>query len=398
MTEEQEYGKRIYVKKRKRINPWPYIVVVLLLAGSWFFFSSLNKEKNLPGMPTTLTPETGETTAFEPEPTGEENDPAAENQETPRVGDVIESGETGSPLPDPAGTDVPAVPAKSSGLNDLYRAHKYYIRKKYRKALPLYENLSAGNREARVYAGICHYRLENYNDAYTYLERALDEDGNHFLALKFMALTCYKIDRLSASLTHAEKGLAQISDPQLQSLRNKLKREQQVMKGYGSTKKPNFKVLFSKFEHQEVKETVLDILKEAFRTIGREINFYPRQSITVILYNEKGFFDVTRAPGWAGGLYDGKIRIPVKGVEGRERMLKRILFHEYTHALVHAITPRCPRWLNEGLAEYFSEDEELLKIGEKLGQAIPLKYLERGFPSGDTRLVAAAYLISYTAV
>ena len=78
--------------------------------------------------------------------------------------------------------------------------------------------------------------------------------------------------------------------------------------------------------------------------------------------------------------------------------MKRILFHEFTHALVNSITPRCPVWINEGLAEYFSEDEEYLKLGAQLGQLIPLRYLEGGFPSGDVRLVALAYLESFTAV
>jgi hypothetical protein len=50
------------------------------------------------------------------------------------------------------------------------------------------------------------------------------------------------------------------------------------------------------------------------------------------------------------------------------------------------------------LAEYFSEDEELLEWGRKLGQLIPLKLLENRFPSGNPRLVAVAYLQSYTAV
>ncbi len=32
----------------------------------------------------------------------------------------------------------------------------------------------------------------------------------------------------------------------------------------------------------------------------------------------------------------------------------RVIFHEYTHALVNRSAPRLPRWLNEGLAEFYS--------------------------------------------
>jgi hypothetical protein len=137
---------------------------------------------------------------------------------------------------------------------------------------------------------------------------------------------------------------------------------------------------------------VIDILKAAYREIGQEFNVFPSRPITIILYNEKGFFDVTRAPGWAGGLFDGKIRLPIKGIEGQGTLLHRILFHEYTHALIHQMTPSCPLWLNEGLAEFFSGRQ-----ARKCGQIIPLRLLERNFPS-QPQGIALAYMESYSAV
>ena len=49
----------------------------------------------------------------------------------------------------------------------------------------------------------------------------------------------------------------------------------------------------------------------------------------------------------------------------------RTLFHEYTHALVYSVTPVCPRWIHEGLAEYCSGSRP-----PRIGQIIPLERLE----------------------
>src|SRR5437660_2481667 len=36
--------------------------------------------------------------------------------------------------------------------------------------------------------------------------------------------------------------------------------------------------------------------------------------MVVTLYTQKQFFNITEAPSWAGGLNDGKLRIPIQGV------------------------------------------------------------------------------------
>jgi len=72
-----------------------------------------------------------------------------------------------------------------------------------------------------------------------------------------------------------------------------------------------------------------------------------------VLYPEKDFFDSTRSPAWVGAIYDGKINMPVGGVVNRTGELERVLFHDYTHALVFRLSRgRAPVWLNEGLAQY----------------------------------------------
>jgi hypothetical protein len=114
----------------------------------------------------------------------------------------------------------------------------------------------------------------------------------------------------------------------------------------------------------------------------------------VVLYSEEEFRDLTRMPPWVKGAYDGKIRLPVKGIEKQDgSVLRKVIYHEYVHAMVHSITADCPLWVNEGLAEYFSEGAP-----RDIGQVIPLGSLERSFPLGGGRVTEAAYLESHAAV
>ena len=103
----------------------------------------------------------------------------------------------------------------------------------------------------------------------------------------------------------------------------------------------------TKYEGRERIETgkiVLRILEDAYGEVGRAFSHYPDQEIQVILYSDQQFQEVTDAPGWSGGVYDGKIRMPIGGIEKETPGLRRILYHEYTHAVVRDITKRCPTW------------------------------------------------------
>jgi len=45
------------------------------------------------------------------------------------------------------------------------------------------------------------------------------------------------------------------------------------------------------------------------------------------------YFDITKAPSWSGALFDGKIRIPTRGLSSVTPELSAVLVHELTHAL-----------------------------------------------------------------
>lgn len=293
---------------------------------------------------------------------------------------------------------------------EIVELRNFLKEKEYSKAESLLYDLAKKDSELAsrlyTYVGVFCYKDKEYEYARIFLQKSIDINPVDFYARKYLAYAYYKMNNLTFSRFEMEKALdITPDDDELLALRNQLERENNAMTGYRDSVRRQFIVQFSQREHSEIKDMVVEILEDAYREIGRSINHYPSRSINVILYNEKAFFDVTRAPGWAGGLYDGNIRIPIQGVEGQEALLKRVLYHEFVHALVNSITKRCPLWVNEGLAEYFSEDSGLISMGASILRSFPkeiikhgiLRYIENGFPSGGSS-VTAAYLISYLAV
>ena len=171
-------------------------------------------------------------------------------------------------------------------------------------------------------------------------------------------------------------------------------REAELLNGFYQSQGAHFTVLFEGPADVEIATRALDILDAAYARVGSALGTFPDGVITVVLFTQQQFRDITRSPEWAAGSYDGRIRVPVRGALGNARELERVLTHEFTHALVQAIAPRgVPTWLNEGLAIAFEPDEgawaetELAKSGARL----PLQRLVRGFGGLSTTEARTAY-------
>jgi hypothetical protein len=83
---------------------------------------------------------------------------------------------------------------------------------------------------------------------------------------------------------------------------------------------------------------------------------------------------VTGAPPWSQGLYDGKIRIPVRFVKNVKALDRVVLKHELVHALIHLKTAgNCPIWLHEGLAQFFSGERYRTRSASCGGAVYPFE-------------------------
>ena len=156
-----------------------------------------------------------------------------------------------------------------------------------------------------------------------------------------------------------------------------------------------FNVLFEGPQQKAVGDHVATVLEAAYWKIGKTLDIYPAAALDVILYSNQQFRDVTRAPAWAGGGYDGRIRLPVSGALRSPQVLERVVIHEYVHAVVrHAGGATVPAWLNEGLASYLEPGDKTWasKALRAARIRIPVEELEQGFGGfdGDSALIAYA--------
>src|SRR2546428_3275510 len=164
---------------------------------------------------------------------------------------------------------------------------------------------------------------------------------------------------------------------------------------------PHFTVLFEGPAEQRLASAAVDALESAYWRIGTALLAYPSGILTVVLYTDEQFRDITRSPTWAGGVFDGKIRVPMRGALNDPKHLEKVLAHEFTHALVKSLALRgVPTWVDEGLAVVFEMGD--LKWAERLARhappLIPLPRLHDGFLSLPAEQVALAYAESALAV
>lgn len=201
---------------------------------------------------------------------------------------------------------------------------------------------------------------------------------------------------------HANKAdIAHVQTPGYQNPRKEI--EEKIEKGFLEKEGSHFTVKFEGGENADIGHLIAIILEEAYIKVGSDLSSYPEDRIEAALYTRQQFTDVTRAPSWAGAIYDGRIKIPIGGITSRTNLLERVLFHEYTHALVHRLSKgRAPVWLNEGLAQHeegvVNENiNQILDQVAKIEKPLPLKPFEGSFMAYNAMQASVAYSVSLSA-
>ena len=199
-------------------------------------------------------------------------------------------------------------------------------------------------------------------------------------------------------------------DPKIQGLTSRLDRvdrESAVESNMRRVGDVYFTLQYDDSVKQSSGYDIRRVLREARQQVGRDFQYRPRHRIVVLLYSQKAFREIrSRAPEWAAGIFDGKIRIPMPENQRDLGNVKKTIVHEYTHALVHELSGgRIPHWFNEGLAEYQEAKYAgakgsmgLLKSALENDQLPGWNQIEGLFRGRDTRLVTLGYDQSHSVV
>ncbi len=243
------------------------------------------------------------------------------------------------------------------------------------------------------------------SEAISRSERAVELAGKSPAPLRILGFAYYQSNRVSDAVRVWKRALAVAPDDLLEYYIAKAERESAVEDSFAEQESSHFTLRYQGRQPGfGLRTELLRTLERQHQELSRDLGFAPQSSVTIILYTDKEFFDVTGAPSWAGGLNDGKVRIPVKDVSAMTPELERVTKHELTHSFIHATTHgRCPRWLEEGIAQMM-EPRSSSMYGNELaemfreGHEAPLRYLEGSFARLSPEQATVAYAESLAAV
>jgi len=251
-------------------------------------------------------------------------------------------------------------------------------------------------------AGLAAHLQGQEKESQTALQQALRLNPRLTAAALLLGDITYRMGDLETAVRTYEAALeVEPNNAQIRGRLENWRKEAALHNRFQQSLSPHFTVLFEGPAEQRLAAAAVDALEAAYWRIGTTLLAYPSGIITVVLYTDEQFRDITRSPAWAGGVFDGKIRVPMRGALNDPRQLEKVLAHEFTHALVKSLAPRgVPTWVDEGLAVVFEMGD--LKWAERLARQapflVPLPRLHDGFLSLPADQVPLAYAESALAV
>ncbi len=260
------------------------------------------------------------------------------------------------------------------------------------------------NSTVLIYYAALLVRTGNAAQALSYAERAVQAAPQSPDAYTVLGYAQQASDHTKEAIASWKHSLELRPDAAVQQYLAKAQREQNVETDFAQRESSHFVMHYEGKQTSEAfRAQILAALESDYDDLARDLGTPPRDNILVTLYTEQAFFDVTRAPSWTGALNDGKLRIPINGLNSMTPELARVLKHELAHSFINQISAgRCPLWLHEGIAQLL--EPKSLSDGHQLAQLfktqrnIPLNMLEGSFMRFSGVEAYVAYAESLAAV
>jgi len=255
---------------------------------------------------------------------------------------------------------------------------------------------------------ILYLNQSQYTEALDPLEHARRVEGesgpNAANIAKLMGWSYYGSNKMDQAIEEWKRAEKIRPDPEVEQALAKAERDKSEEESYREGETAHFSLKYYGGAAPELARGILRALEEDFRDIESQLDYTPPEQISVILYTQQAFADITRAPGWVGALNDGRLRIPVQGLNEVTPELARVLKHELTHSFItQKSRGRAPTWLQEGLAQWMEGKRSSSAAGALVaavsqGGAPPLSALEGSWMGLSSNAAAFAYAWSLAVV
>ena len=253
-------------------------------------------------------------------------------------------------------------------------------------------------------AGMAAFMLGRNADAQEWFEKALKLNPRYRGASEWLGELHYRAGRLKEAVEVYEAALKHAPGAsEMEARLGEWQKEASLQSRFYEARGAHFAVRFEGPGDELLARRTVERLEEQYWRIGQTLTAYPQNPITVVLYTQEQFRDITRMPAWTAAAYDGRIHIPMRGALEQTEELDRVLGHEFVHAVVVMLGGRnVPVWLNEGLATHLERggaEESERVLAATSGRPRPgLHQLHRSFANLSGADAHVAYALSAKAV
>jgi tetratricopeptide (TPR) repeat protein len=143
------------------------------------------------------------------------------------------------------------------------------------------------------------------------------------------------------------------NDPGIRARMGKLRRDWAYGHGQQYLEGNDFEVFYDPGLPVGAVESTLRFLDERRAELVSFFESPLAVSPVVILYQGRRYFGWMDTPDWVGGVYDGRIHVPLPPDGPEAESYRGLLTHELAHAFITDLSRgRAPGWLQEGVAQY----------------------------------------------
>jgi hypothetical protein len=210
------------------------------------------------------------------------------------------------------------------------------------------------HRDVAVIRSAAWLQLNQPGRALEVLEAALRRHQHDPQLLSLAGTASYQLDDARSAQTYWKESLELQPDPRLEDMLRRVQREMGADKSTQKTYETRFLLRYDgAVADPETARNLVAALEQEFSGISFQLGCRAEERIVVIVQSLQSYRSATGAPEWNGGLFDGRIRIPMDRAKTIDPRTRRTLAHELVHACL-ANLGRWPTWVHEGLAQKLS--------------------------------------------